>query len=468
VIEASSTRGVKVVIVGAGSTVFTPGLIVDLVTSRCLRDAMVWLVDVDHHAVDVMSRLAGRIARERGVGLRIEGTTDRREALPGATFVTTTIAVGGAPAWEQDLRIPERYGVYQTVGDTVGPGGVFRALRHIPELVAIAGDMEELCPEAWLFNYTNPLSVNVRAVQKASRIKCIGLCHGVLHTRHAIADDLGLPAHEVNVVFAGINHLCWLLDLRHRGRDLYPAFRAKVLGDLAASAEPAKGDPYGGFQEVSALLLEIYDRYPSPGDRHVAEFFPYFLRKEGAELAHALQSSLDLTNELVTGKGTLWERLAAEADGRAPLDERLFKETREGERVVDIIESILSDRQALELAVNVRNDGLIPNLPPEAIVEVPGVVGGCGVRGIGVGGLPQAIADLLRGRIDQQELVVDAALTGDRRLALQALLADPLVRDLESAKAMLDDALEAHAEHLPRSLRSDGGSGGTPHVVTRR
>src|SRR3954471_7230848 len=158
---------IKIVIVGAGSTVFTPGLIADLVQSSHLNDATVVLVDIDPAAVDVMTRLARRIAEEGGVRLRVEGVTDRREALPGATFVTTTIAVGGVKGWEHDVRIPERYGIYQTVGDSVGPGGVFRALRHVPELVAIARDMEDLCPDAWLFNYTNPLSANVRGVQKS-------------------------------------------------------------------------------------------------------------------------------------------------------------------------------------------------------------------------------------------------------------------------------------------------------------
>jgi alpha-galactosidase/6-phospho-beta-glucosidase family protein len=465
--KTPSISGVKVVIIGAGSTVFTPGLIVDLVNSPYLRDATVALVDIDHRAVDVMSRLALRIARERGANLHVETATDRREALPGASFVTTTIAVGGAPAWAEDLRIPERHGVYQTVGDTVGPGGVSRALRHIPELVAIAQDIEELSPEAWLFNYTNPLSANVRAVQKATRVKSIGLCHGVLHTRRAIADELGLRASEVNAVFAGINHLSWLLDLRYQGRDLYPSFEEKMLSKLDARSEPAPSDPYGGPQKVSATLLDIYGRYPAPGDRHVAEFFPYFLRHEQDGLAYGLQSSLDLTNDLVAGKGTLWERLAAEANGLAPLDDQLFAETREGERVVNIIESILRDQWSLELAVNVRNDGLIPNLPSEAIVEVPGVVSGSGVRGIGVGPLPQAIADLLRARIDQQELTVDAALTGNRRLALQALLADPLVYDIESARGMLDEAIVAHAEHLPASLQGDGAPARSHELAAR-
>lgn len=440
---------VKIVIIGAGSTVFTPGLVADLVNSPDLNDATVWLVDIDPLAVEVMTRLAQRMARERGVRLKVEGTTNRREALPGATFVTTTIAVGGATSWEHDVRIPERYGVYQTVGDSVGPGGVFRALRHIPEMVAIAQDMEELCPEAWLFNYCNPLSVNVRGVQKATSIRCVGLCHGIMHTRHLIARDLGVPARELSVVGAGVNHLCWLMDIRHGGRDVYPDLREVVAGELAAPSGRYSDDVYEGFQQVSARLMEIYGLYPSPGDRHVAEFFPFFLHKEGDELAYGLQSSLNMTNDILAGKGTLWERLRAEADGTKPLNQFLFEETREGERVVSIMESILFDRTTLEMAVNIRNDGLIPGLPAEAIVEVPGVISGAGVKGIGVGALPPAITQILRARVEQQELMVEATLTGSQQTALQALLADPLVTNLEVAETMLDDALQMHAAYLP-------------------
>ena len=158
----------KIVIIGAGSTVFTPGLIADLTGSTLFADATVALVDINPRSAETMARYAERVARERGVGLRVEYATDRREVLAGADFVTVTIAVGGARAWERDVRIPEAHGVYQTVGDSVGPGGVFRALRHVPELVAIARDMEELCPDAWLFNYTNPLTALVRAVHKSS------------------------------------------------------------------------------------------------------------------------------------------------------------------------------------------------------------------------------------------------------------------------------------------------------------
>ena len=445
-------RTQKIVIIGAGSTEFTPGLLADLVTSDQLQDTEVALVDIDPEAVDTMTRLAQRMSQARGAGLKVSGTIDRREALPGADFVTTTIAMGGARAWEADVRIPEKYGVFQTVGDSVGPGGVFRALRHVPEIVGIARDMEELCPDAWLFNYTNPLSAIVRGVHKATSIKCAGLCHGVLHTREVIARDLGYAVHDVNVVFAGVNHLCWLLDLRHEGTDVYPAFRVLMQNGRRMPATGTFNDPYDAFQYVSAWLMELYGLFPSPGDRHVAEFFPYFLRKDGDTLAYGTQGGLDMTNEIFATKDTTRERLREQAYGRAPLDDELFADAREGERLIHIIEAMVNDRPMPELAVNVRNDGLIANLPAWAVVEVPGLISGYGVRGVGVGPLPEAIAGVLDQRVHQQELTVDAALAGDRALALQALLADPLMHNvgIEDAEAMLDEALALHGKHLPR------------------
>lgn len=439
----------KLVIIGAGSTVFTPGLLADLTASPHLADATVALVDIDGRIAATMARYAERVARERGGRLRLEHAADRRRVLAGADFVTVTIAVGGARAWERDVRIPEAHGVWQTVGDSVGPGGLFRALRHVPELVAIARDMEELCPGAWLFNYTNPLTPLVRAVHKVSPIKTVGLCHGVLHTRAAIAATLGLRPAELNLTVAGLNHLGWVLGMRHAGQDVYPRFRRVVLDQLAAPPLPP-GDPYSGFQEVSARLLAVYGLYPSPGDRHVAEFFPSFLRRTGGRLGYGTQSGLDMTNAILASRDGRWDRIAEQAAGRVPLDDDLFDEAREGERVVSIMTAIASDRPLAELAVNVRNDGLIPNLPPESVVEVPGLVDGGGVHGVAVGPLPDGIAGILAARARQQELTVDAALSGSRALALQALLADPLVRSPESAAAMLDEALSRHAPLLPR------------------
>ena len=279
----------------------------------------------------------------------------------------------------------------------------------------------------------------MRGVQKTSPIKAVGLCHGVLHTRSGIAHDLGLTPAELNLTAAGVNHLAWVLDLRHKGQDVYPRFRDLVRSWLISPPQ-STDDPYEGFQEVSARLMEIYGYYPSPGDRHVAEFFPFFLRQTANGLDYGTQSGLDMTNRVLASRDERWDRIAAQADGRAELDRRLFDEAREGERVVSIMEAIVTDRPLLELAVNVRNEGLIPNLPSEAVVEVPGLIDGRGVHGIPVGDLPEGIAGILNARVRQQELTVDAALSGDRTLALAGAAGRP-------------------ARAIARGRRGDAGSG---------
>ncbi len=432
----------SVVLVGAGSTVFTPGLLSDLAASRVFDDATIHLVDLDPDAAETMARLGRRIAAHHGSAMQVEAHVDPREALPGADLVTTTIAVGGAEGWRADLDIPAAYGIRQTVGDTVGPGGVLRALRHVPELLGIAADVADLAPRAWLVNYTNPLTANVRAITRETPVRTIGLCHGTMHTRSALARGLGFPPGEVHTVFAGLNHLCWLLDIRHGTDDLYPRLR-ELAGQASGGPGAVESRSEGLYQAVSADLLSTYGYYPAPGDRHVAEFFPWYLTDGGPDdvLPWGLQGGLDMTREYIGEKSTLWDRLHEQADGQRPIDGH----NQEGERVVAIAEALLTGRDMVELAVNVPNHGAIANLPPDAVVEVPAVIGAAGVTGLAVGALPEAIAGVLTARVMQQELTVQAAVTGDRTTAIQALCADPLVPNTRTARAILDDATDLEA-----------------------
>jgi alpha-galactosidase/6-phospho-beta-glucosidase family protein len=433
------------VLIGAGSTVFTPGLLRDLTSSGAFEDYTVHLVDLNERAADTMAAIGRRLAQRNGSSLRFEAHTDRRAALPGARFVATTIAVAGAQGWRADLDIPARYGIRQTVGDSVGPGGVLRALRHVPELVAIAADIADLAPRAWLINYSNPLTANVRAITGHTPVRAIGLCHGTMHTKAALCRALGRDPTEVHAVFAGLNHLCWLLDIRHQDTDLYPELLAEVGGggpDAPSSREE------GVHAAVSADLLRTFGRYPAPGDRHVAEFFPHYLtRGDTGDLPWGLQGGQDMTTEYIGAKTRLWDELHAQADGSAEL---VVAGNQEAERVVGIATALLGDTDTVELAVNLPNDGKIPNLPPHAVVEVPAVVGADRITGLGVGALPPAIAAVLRARVDQQELTVHAAITGERDTAIQALTLDPLVGDAGTATAILDTAVRAHTPYLDR------------------
>ena len=442
----------SIVLVGAGSTVFTPGLMTDLASRRTFDGWTVHLVDLNGEAAETMARLGRRIAAQRGAQLTFVPHTDRREALPGARFVTTTIAVGAAEGWRHDLEIPSAYGIAQTVGDSVGPGGVLRALRHVPEVVAIAEDVADLAPAAQLVNYSNPLTANVRGITSATSVAAVGLCHGTMHTLATLAGDLDVPRDEVHAVFAGLNHLCWLLDLRRGPEDLYPRLR-RLVAERAAGRDAPATSREGVHLAVSADLLRTFGRYPAPGDRHVAEFFAWYLRGQDgapadeADLPWGLQGGRDDTLRYIGEKIDLWDRLRAQADGSAPLPARTGQEA---ERLVAVVEAMVTGRDHLELAVNVPNQGAIANLPPEAVVEVPAVVGAAGIRGVAVGALPAGIAAVLTARAHQQELTVRAALQGSRQLAVQALALDPLVPSPAVAASILDDAITAHGAVLSR------------------
>lgn len=439
-------------LIGAGSTVFTPGLMADLVGSDVFAGWTVHLVDLEAEAAEVMARVGRRMAQDAGADLTFVPHTDRREALPGARFVTTTIAVGAAEGWRLDLEVPGRYGIAQTVGDSVGPGGVLRALRHVPELVAIARDVADLAPGAQLVNYSNPLTANVRAITAETGVATIGLCHGTMHTLAALNADLGLAdrGSEVHATFAGLNHLCWLLDYRLGTEDLYPRLAA-LVAQRAGGRDAPTSVGEGVHLPVSADLFRTFGRYPAPGDRHVAEFFGWYLRSpdgtrvDEADLPWGLQRGRDDTIRYIGQKADLWERLHDQADGTVPPAGRAGQEA---ERLVAIAEALVTGREHVELAVNLPNRGAVADLPPEAVVEVPAVVGAAGIAAVAVGPLPPGIAAVLTARAQQQELVVQAALRRDRALAVQALALDPLVPSPDVARRILDDAVSAHGASL--------------------
>lgn len=420
----------KIVIIGAGSH-FTPGLLGDFTNAEELAGSTVVLHDIEAPGLEIMAKLGRRMAKEKNVDLHIESTLDRREALSDADFVISTIRVGGLNAHRKDIEIPLKYDIYQGVGDTVGPGGLLVALRHIPVTIEFCRDMEELCPDAWLFNFTNPMTAICRAARKVTNIKIVGLCHGIFGTRRFLADYLGVQINDFHVQAAGINHFTWIYDMRHNGEYAYPLLRQKYA-EVGPKTQP-----------VSFQLCEIYGLYPSPGDRHVAEFLPFYHRKEadgGAKYGLHLRN----VDAMEKGKDEYWARLSGQTDGTQPLSGY-----GSGEEVKGIITALLENKNSIHV-VNVPNRGAIPHLPDTAVVEVTAMIGADGMKSICVDELPQGITTILRTRILQQELTVDAALTGDKKLALQALLADSMTHSVEDARKLIDELIEAHAEHLPQ------------------
>jgi len=434
----------KITVIGGGSSTFTPQLMRLFLESKSLRGSTITLMDVDAHRLEVMDRLCQQLVRWEGAELVIESTTDRREALKGTDFVVAAISVGGMDAWEKDIEIPARYGIYMPIADTVGPGGIMRAFRHIPPLVAVCKDLEEVAPNAWVFNYTNPATANCIAMRRASRMQVVSLCTGTTVPRDAkfLADWAGVEPDEVAcpAPAGGLNHCAAILALRLKdGRDAFPLIKERVIHPVLQ----------WGLENYGILLYSWV---------HWTEFYPALCRLE-AEYRGRLQGLWmkygipvhDMEHE--RARVRRWEQLVeqwARGDGERVALAELPED--ESVQVVQLIEALIEDRNEIHVA-NLPNRGAIENLPYDAIVEVSCLVGGYGIRPVHVGPLPEPVAATLRQHITAQELTVEAALSGDRHVALQAFLQDPQIAARlapEETAALLDELLEAHAEYLPQ------------------
>jgi alpha-galactosidase/6-phospho-beta-glucosidase family protein len=435
----------RICFVGGGSYQWTPKLLTDIALTKGLSGTIV-LHDVAPGPMEEMQRLGRKFMAEAGADFSIETSGDLHEALKDAEFVIVTITTGGLEAMRKDLDIPLRYGIYQSVGDTVGPGGWSRALRNVPVMVGIAKAMEQACPNAWMLNLTNPLTVLTRAVYKTTSIKAMGLCHELQGVRGGMIRMFGNQVEDYEMKVAGVNHLIWLLDLKINGRDGFEMVREYEASGKAVPLRSTSGAHRAPFQDrwkVKQSLLKTYGYLPAAGDRHVAEFFPYFLTEEtgAGEDYGVLLTKIEHRYDMLHASQAEVKAMV-QGEKPVPLDHS-------PEESADIIAAMVNGRP-FRAIVNVPNTGQIDNLPREAIVETMAEVGATGVNPIGVGALPGGILGTLHPHAVNQELLVDAALTGDRQLALQALLGDPLVRDYKSAPKLMDELLEAHAELLPQ------------------
>ena len=455
------------VLVGAGSVSFTRGLVADVL--RTGKELVLGLVDTNPEALRAAEGLVAKMIAASGAPVRVRASTDRREVLPGADAVICTVGVGGRRAWERDVLIARKHGVFQPVGDTAMPGGLSRALRMIPAMVAIAEDVLDLCPDARFFNYGNPMTAVCRAVRKATGAPVVGLCHGVLGVGHYLADFLGVPREEVSYTAAGLNHLTWFTQLRHQGRDAWlrvleelarrlgadvPA--GQVRGRLAALDENAE-PPEGIDHPFSWKLFALYGAFPAVLDRHVSEFFPQ-LFPGGAYYGKTLGVDAFSFEQCVERGDRAYAKMREQALSPEPLPpDFLGRSGGEHEQVIDIIDSIETDGGRVYSA-NLPNRGQVGNLPPEAILEGPAVADGSGVRPLVVGDLPSGIAATLASRIAVVETIVDAALEGSRDLFVQALVADGSVSSLATAHRLADELLAAHAELLPQFADAPPGA----------
>jgi alpha-galactosidase len=378
--------------------------------------------------------------------------------LAGADVVTAAVGVGGLDAWVQDVEIPYQYGYIQPVGDTSGPGGLARALRHIPVLVGIGKNMEELCPGATLYNFTNPLTVLTQAVNKLTRTRCVGLCIGPDLTWNHLCRMIGVEKSHTRAVIGGINHCHWVLDLRIDGQDAFPVLSAALdeLDGQPAEIEKFRAhfaeivirpqEPQGGEPLCTALFRQL-GYYPGPGDGHVAEFLPQFIRSSIKDLDTFQGAAIRYVR---VSYPELGRKMKAIALGEEPIETETFARELAWEhtQLLDILVSQF-DNLGQTFYVNLPNQGYIHNLPENVVVEIPATVDAAGLHPFALGNLPASILPYVLHKVSSLDLIIEAAMQGSRRKAVQALINDPYTTDISLAQQVVNALIDAELKYLP-------------------
>lgn len=450
----------KLVLIGAGSTVFTQRLVADIILAGEETKWELALVDIDPVTLKAVDRLVAKMLEAKSANIPVTATTDRRDVLPGADYVVTTIAVGGRMGWQQDIEIPRTYGIFQPVGDTALPGGISRAMRMIPQMIAIARDIEELCPNAVFFNYSNPMTAICRAIRKETGVPVIGLCHGVHHVEGVIARFLGVREGSIASFGIGLNHLTFLTRLSHDGTDARPMIHAKLAEQKADLAkELAEKGVWANIVEGRAPrysddpfswgMFEEYSVFPCAMDRHAVEFYPERF-PGGAYCGHRLGREAFPIDQRIQLGDKWFDEMLAIAHSDDPLPPAYYENVPgESEQLLEIIHSLQRDERKM-FSVNMPNQGQAPYLPKDAILECNAVALGGGFQPVMADALPPALIAKLQSKISSIEITVDAALKGSRELMLEALLADGAIGDPDTARSLRDDLIEAHRQHLPQ------------------
>ncbi|MBX2998521.1 MAG: hypothetical protein KF893_08440 [Caldilineaceae bacterium] len=441
----------KVVLIGAGSVSFTQGLVADMILSGGEWD--VHLVDVSAENLAVVHGVVGRMVAHTGASVHLTATDDRRAALLGADAVVCTFGVGGRRAWEQDVFVPRRHGIYQPVGDSVLPGGISRAMRHVPLAVAIAADVTDLCPGALFVNYANPMTAITRAIRKATGAPVIGLCHGVNHTQSYLAEIAGLPLHETSITVVGVNHCTWITEFRHRGRNAWPLIE-EALGSQRVRAQMVEdaanvGYAFSGNGALSWELYHLYGAFPAPLDRHVAEFFPALCREDAYYGRTPGVDAFSFEGTIEAGDRSS-ARMARIARGEEALNVEILNHAPgEHEQLVAILQALKGQGSGI-FSANLPNAGRVPGVPDEAIIEAMALIDENGVHTLSVGDVPLPLRNQIGHRAAVTEVTVDAALTGDLNLMAQALMMDGAVSRPHAARALAADLVQAQADYLPQ------------------
>jgi alpha-galactosidase len=428
---------IKITFIGAGSLVFTRNLCSDILFAPALQDSTLTLMDIDPLRLEQSRQVVQAIVDQRSLPARVEATLDRRAAIRGTDYVITTFQQGGLDAYHLDIEIPQRYGVEQCVGDTLGPGGVFRALRTIPVLLDIGREMDELAADALLLNYVNPMAANCWAFDRGTGRPHVGLCHSVQGTSEMLARWIDVPYDEVAYRSAGINHMAFYLKFERDGENLYPLVQ-KVIDD-------------GRVPDWNRVRYEMFKRlgyFVTESSEHFSEYVPWFIKRDRPDLIEEFNIPLDEYIRRCEAQIAGWEALRKRMESG---DEKI--EVRRSHEYGSLIIHSLETGEPRVVYGNVPNYGLIDNLPQGCCVEVPCLVDKNGVQPTKIGSLPPHLAALLQTNVNVQSLTVEAALTCKREHIYHAAMLDPHTAaelDLDQIWHLVDDLIEAHGDWLPR------------------
>lgn len=430
----------KITFIGAGSTVFARNLMGDILSFPELADSTLNLHDIDDERLRTSEIVAHKIADALGVKPTIEATTDRQKALDGADYAIAMFQIAGyKPGTVVDFEIPKKYGLRQTIADTLGIGGIMRGLRTIPVMIEMCRDMERLCPDVTFLQYVNPMAMNCWAVSRATSIKTIGLCHSVQGTAGELARDIGVPIDEINYVCAGINHMAFYLKYEREGEDLYPLIRKVIDADRVPDWNRVR---YEMFKRLGYFVTE--------SSEHFSEYTPWFIKRDRPDLIEEFNIPLDEYIRRCEAQIAGWQALRKAME----TGQDSFKVKRSHEYGSLIIHS-LETGQPRVVYGNVPNHGLIDNLPQGCCVEVPCLVDKNGIQPTKIGMLPPQLAALMQTNINVQSLTVEAALTCKREHIYHAAMLDPHTAaelDLDQIWHLVDDLIEAHGNWLPEYI----------------
>jgi alpha-galactosidase len=430
----------KITFIGAGSTVFAKALLGDIFSWPELAESTIYLHDIDEDRLRTSELMAGHLARALQARPRIEATGNRQAALEGADFVISMFQVAGyKPGTVVDFEIPKKYGLRQTIADTLGIGGIMRALRTIPVFLEMCAEMERLCPDVLHLNYVNPMAMNCWAMSRASRIKTVGLCHSVQGTAAQLAADIGVPLDEINYMAAGINHMAFYLKFQRNGRDLYPLIR-QVIAE-------------GRVPDWNRVRYEMFSRlgfFVSESSEHFAEYVPWFLKRNRPDLIERFNIPLDEYIRRCEDQIAFWDFMRGQYEA-GNFDHPLLEIKPSHEYGALIIHSVETGTPRV-IYGNVANEGVIENLPAGCCVEVPCLVDKNGIQPVRIGSLPPHLAALMQTNINVQSLTVEAALSRKREHVYHAAMLDPHTAaelDLDQIWQMVDELIEAHGDWLP-------------------